>query len=357
MPKEPETEVSIRDTAKRRGRVDRETERRIESASRFPGSGEKLASLENSPLEWVPYDSLVTQKDSSEDKQVEMSLVNVTSVKIFRNPSAITDPFEFEISFECLQSLEEDLEWKIVYISCAESKEMDQELDCIALGPITRGALKFIFKAPAPDFAKIPPEDIHGMAVVLILGSYRNEEFIRIGYYVHNVYTDPLLEDNPPDIPILDKLQRIVLSESPRLTRFNISWDSRHEEQANSQKSLNNDSQDSVSSELPPSPDRSSQSQESLSSNPKLASSQFSASQLGGPGTLGLDSSERPVLAGGEDDSREGRGNPQIRGLPGERPAERSREAPEGEGGGLGEDPGDVSWAPLGGWSGRVGVG
>ncbi|KAF7456287.1 histone chaperone asf1 [Cryptosporidium felis] len=156
-----------------------------------------------------------------------MSLVNVTSVKVFKNPTEITDPFEFEISFECLQSLEEDLEWKIVYISCAESKDMDQELDCIALGPITRGALKFIFKAPPPDFAKIPPEDIHGMAVVLILGSYRNEEFIRIGYYVHNIYTDPLLEDNPPDIPILDKLQRIVLSESPRLTRFNISWDSR----------------------------------------------------------------------------------------------------------------------------------
>ncbi|KAJ1605325.1 putative ASF1 anti-silencing function 1 like protein [Cryptosporidium canis] len=226
-----------------------------------------------------------------------MSLVNVTSVKIFKNPAAITDPFEFEISFECLQSLEEDLEWKIVYISCAESKEMDQELDCIALGPITRGALKFIFKAPAPDFAKIPPEDIHGMAVILILGSYRNEEFIRIGYYVHNVYMDPLLEDNPPDIPILDKLQRIVLSESPRLTRFNISWDSRHEEQANSQKSLNNDSQDSVSSELPPSPDRNSQSQESLSSKHKLASSQFSASQSSNPNNENLDANLYPAVA------------------------------------------------------------
>lgn len=195
-----------------------------------------------------------------------MSLVNVTSVKVFKNPTEITDPFEFEISFECLQNLEEDLEWKIVYISCAESKDMDQELDCIALGPITRGALKFIFKAPSPDFTKIPPEDIHGMAVVLILGSYRNEEFIRIGYYVHNVYTDPLLEDNPPDIPILDKLQRIVLNESPRLTRFNISWDSKHEDQNsslcdggedeeqepeefNSQKSFNNDSQDSIDSQ------------------------------------------------------------------------------------------------------------
>ncbi|KAH7650536.1 ASF1 anti-silencing function 1 like [Cryptosporidium bovis] len=154
-----------------------------------------------------------------------MSLVNVTSVKVFKNPTHITDPIEFEISFECLQNLEEDLEWKIVYISCADTKDMDQELDCIALGPITRGALKFIFKAPAPDFTKIPPEDVHGMAVVLILGSYRNEEFIRIGYYVHNVYSDPLLEDNPPDIPIIDKLQRIILSESPRLTRFNISWD------------------------------------------------------------------------------------------------------------------------------------
>ncbi|KAH8741788.1 hypothetical protein FG386_001362 [Cryptosporidium ryanae] len=176
-----------------------------------------------------------------------MSLVNVTSVKVFKNPTHITDPLEFEISFECLQNLEEDLEWKIVYISCADSKDMDQELDCIALGPVTRGALKFIFKAPAPDFTKILPEDIHGMAVVLILGSYRNEEFIRIGYYVHNVYSDPLLEDNPPDIPIIDKLQRIILSESPRLTRFNISWDVKKDDSFNndytdSEKRVNSDS-------------------------------------------------------------------------------------------------------------------
>ncbi|KAL7068347.1 putative anti-silencing ASF1-like protein [Cryptosporidium serpentis] len=159
-----------------------------------------------------------------------MALVNVTSVEVGKNPASITDPFEFEISFECLQNLQEDLEWKITYISCAESRDMDQELDCIALGPITRGALKFVFHAPSPNFTHIPAEDIHGMAVVLILGSYKNEEFIRIGYYVHNVYVDPILEDNPPDIPIIEKLQRIILSESPRLTRFNISWDSNNQE-------------------------------------------------------------------------------------------------------------------------------
>lgn len=233
-----------------------------------------------------------------------MSLVNVTSVKVFKNPTEITDPFEFEISFECLQNLEEDLEWKIVYISCAESKDMDQELDCIALGPITRGALKFIFKAPSPDFTKIPPEDIHGMAVVLILGSYRNEEFIRIGYYVHNVYTDPLLEDNPPDIPILDKLQRIVLNESPRLTRFNISWDSKHddrnsplcdgdgdEEQESkefcSQKS-SNDSQDSIEPHSQPS-------NSNTHKNPS-SSSNHHTSHSSNPNNENLDNNTTPII-------------------------------------------------------------
>ncbi|KAH8585240.1 ASF1 anti-silencing function 1 like [Cryptosporidium sp. chipmunk genotype I] len=229
-----------------------------------------------------------------------MSLVNVTSVKVFKNPTEITEPFEFEISFECLQNLEEDLEWKIVYISCAESKDMDQELDCIALGPITRGALKFIFKAPSPDFTKIPPEDIHGMAVVLILGSYRNEEFIRIGYYVHNVYTDPLLEDNPPDIPILDKLQRIILSESPRLTRFNIGWDTKQEyqnltsccdeDQINSQKSSNNDSQDFIGSQTSSnSSPKPSQSQLSNLNSQKLLSSQGPTSQSSNTNNENLD--------------------------------------------------------------------
>lgn len=55
-----------------------------------------------------------------------MSIVYVTNVAVGRNPCAMTDPFELEVSFECLESLQEDLEWKLVYVGSAEDKSKDQ---------------------------------------------------------------------------------------------------------------------------------------------------------------------------------------------------------------------------------------
>ena len=50
-------------------------------------------------------------------------------------------------------------------------------------------------------------------------------EFIRIGYYVNNSYTDQELEETPPERPIVEKLQREILAEKPRVTRFPILWE------------------------------------------------------------------------------------------------------------------------------------
>lgn len=36
---------------------------------------------------------------------------------------------------------------------------------------------------------------------MLITCTYRGQEFIRIGYYVNNEYTDPELRENPPIKP------------------------------------------------------------------------------------------------------------------------------------------------------------
>ena len=41
-------------------------------------------------------------------------------------------------------------------------------------------------------------------------------EFIRIGYYVSNDYTDPEMKENNPSPPQWDKLQRNILATNPR---------------------------------------------------------------------------------------------------------------------------------------------
>lgn len=65
-----------------------------------------------------------------------------------------------------------------------------------------------------------------GVTVVLITASYRDQEFVRVGYYVNNEYEDPEMRENPPAEPQFDKLVRTIASDQPRVTKFKINWDS-----------------------------------------------------------------------------------------------------------------------------------
>jgi hypothetical protein len=53
---------------------------------------------------------------------------------------------------------------------------------------------------------------------------YREKEFIRVGYYVNNDYADQEMRENPPEKPELSKIQRSILADKPRVTRFAIPW-------------------------------------------------------------------------------------------------------------------------------------
>jgi len=65
------------------------------------------------------------------------------------------------------------------------------------------------FQADPPNPARIPREDVLGVTVVLLTCSYRQQEFIRVGYYVNNEYIDPELRENPPQEPDFDQVLSI----------------------------------------------------------------------------------------------------------------------------------------------------
>lgn len=154
-----------------------------------------------------------------------MAKVHIVNVVVLDNPSSFSNPFQFEITFECIEDLKEDLEWKIIYVGSAESEAYDQVLDTVCVGPVPEGRHMFVFQADPPDSTKIPKEDAVGVTVLLLTCSYRGNEFIRIGYYVNNEYTDPDQKENPPAIPQFDKLTRNILATNPRVTRFKIDWE------------------------------------------------------------------------------------------------------------------------------------
>lgn len=60
---------------------------------------------------------------------------------------------------------------------------------------------------------------------MLLTCSYNNQEFFRVGYYINNVYDNEEMNLNPPEVPQIDRILRNVLSEKPRITKFNIDWD------------------------------------------------------------------------------------------------------------------------------------
>uniref|UniRef100_A0A3B3HGD9 Anti-silencing function 1B histone chaperone n=1 Tax=Oryzias latipes TaxID=8090 RepID=A0A3B3HGD9_ORYLA len=95
-----------------------------------------------------------------------MAKVQVLNVAVLDNPSQFGNPFQFEITFECMEDLAEDLEWKIIYVGSAESEEYDQVLDSVLVGPVPAGRHMFVFQ-----------------------------------------------------------LQRNILASNPRVTRFHINWD------------------------------------------------------------------------------------------------------------------------------------
>lgn len=82
-----------------------------------------------------------------------------------------------------------------------------------------------MFQADPPDTSRIPEQDALGVTIVLLTCSYRSQEFVRVGYFINNDYSDQELRENPPTKPLFDKMTRNILATKPRVTRFKINWD------------------------------------------------------------------------------------------------------------------------------------
>jgi histone chaperone ASF1 len=176
-----------------------------------------------------------------------------------------------------------DLEWKLTYVGSAESDSFDQELDTCMVGPVPVGVNSFEFEvgsrplhgprlwplhshpvsarrsskcgapenaeiltadslsqAAAPLPTRIPASDLIGVTVILLTCSYNDAEFVRIGYYVNTEYSDPELKRQhdasleegaeekglkaPNPLEHIEAMQRNVLADKPRVTKFNIQW-------------------------------------------------------------------------------------------------------------------------------------
>jgi histone chaperone ASF1 len=116
-----------------------------------------------------------------------------------------------------------DIEWKLVFVSSPYNEGLDQELDSVVVGPIPTGVNRFEFDANPPDPDRIPREDLLGIAALIFTGSYKDQEFVRVGYYQHTEYDSEEMRENPPEHIVVDRLVRDI-NTKPRVTRFQIKW-------------------------------------------------------------------------------------------------------------------------------------
>ncbi|KAK7055471.1 histone chaperone [Favolaschia claudopus] len=152
-----------------------------------------------------------------------MSIVTIRNVEFINNPAKFSDVYRFRVTFDCIASLPEDLEWKLIYVSSPGNEELDQELDDCLVGPVPSGVNSFEFEGSPPDPSKIPPEDVLGVAALILTGSYKDQEFVRVGYYQNTEYDNEEMKETPPANIMFDRLARDI-STKPRVTRFQIKW-------------------------------------------------------------------------------------------------------------------------------------
>lgn len=154
-----------------------------------------------------------------------MSIVSLLNVQVLNNPAKFLEPYRFEITFECLEPLKDDLEWKLVYVGASKSSKYDQELDSLLVGPVPQGVNRFVFEADPPNPDLIPQDQLVSITVMLLSCSYKGRDFVQVGYYVNNEYDSDELQENPPGRVAIDHVVRNLLAEKPRVTKYNIPWD------------------------------------------------------------------------------------------------------------------------------------
>ncbi|KAJ7607323.1 anti-silence-domain-containing protein [Roridomyces roridus] len=153
-----------------------------------------------------------------------MSIVTIRNVEFINNPAKFSDVYRFRVTFDCIAPLPDDLEWKLIYVSSPGNEELDQELDEAVVGPVPTGVNSFEFEGQPPDPSKIPAEDVLGVAALILTGTYKDQEFVRVGYYQNTEYDNEEMIATPPQNIMFNRLVRNI-STKPRVTRFQIKWD------------------------------------------------------------------------------------------------------------------------------------
>eukprot|EP00835_Amoeboradix_gromovi_P004899 NODE_414_length_9102_cov_0.404754.p6 type:complete len:181 gc:universal NODE_414_length_9102_cov_0.404754:311-853(+) len=161
-------------------------------------------------------------------------MIHILEVKFNNDRSEFLDQIEMHIKYNAIETLQNDVSFKVAYVFDPQQPKYDQELEELSIGPIPQGVGEFTITCDPPKLDNVPVELIYGVQVLTLTLSYENQEFCHIGYYVNTSYKYeiPFEEDDnghltfkfPQNHPIVADLVRVIHDDKPRVTRKQIEW-------------------------------------------------------------------------------------------------------------------------------------
>lgn len=116
--------------------------------------------------------------------QFELKKVTTDTSRVY-SPN---DKFVFNLTFNNKSEINDDVEFEITYFGDAYSDNHDQRICHNVIGPLQEGMLSFDLETTPIDLTKIPIKTLFGLTTILIIGKFKSEQFIRIGYVVNVEY-------------------------------------------------------------------------------------------------------------------------------------------------------------------------
>nr|CCC89259.1 putative anti-silencing protein ASF 1 like protein [Trypanosoma congolense IL3000] len=141
------------------------------------------------------------------------------------NPASYTQPMRWRMRLEALEALEDPISVTFVWVGSAASADYDQSLDSFDVGPLAKGATEFTIECDPPQVELVPPQEVLGVTILVISFQYREQEFLRVGYYTQVAYFDAYLNSNPPLQPQVNLIGRFIAMPRPTVTVTPIAWD------------------------------------------------------------------------------------------------------------------------------------
>jgi histone chaperone ASF1 len=163
--------------------------------------------------------------DDGGDATIIASIQLTELEMLSNNPAYFTDEMQWRMRLELLEEMTDVVTVSFYWVGSVASADYDQLLDEFDIGPLSVGVNELVLEHGPPAINGIPADELFEVTGLYIVFSYRDQTFLRVGYYAKIAFWDDRHMLNPPAQLDLSLLGRNVLMQRPMVTTYPVDWD------------------------------------------------------------------------------------------------------------------------------------